>query len=251
MGQLDGDSATAASFNLGGLTFLDVHGNVTHRSHPDILVVLLGPLEAVFNGAERRGRVGGGSVILVFKTVGEECDPAALLYGLLHVALEVVRAGGTSHDSGCHCPIARTVLAHHVGLALPGTVTDTANDVVLLHGALVWDVAVRISDRDDAVLLLDFACDRLLRGGFFAAHVLAVGVTVASDFVAVLGHIAETTPVRIPVHHHVECSLVAVLVEQRSAIAHVARSAVVKRERRSTLAEACPCSDFCILGVNH
>ena len=192
MGQLDRDGAAAAGFNLGGLAFLDVHGDMAHRSYPNVLVVLLCPLEAIFNGADRRGRVGGRSVVLALETVGEERNPAALLYGLLHVALEVVRAGGTSHDGGSHCPVARTVLAHHVGLALPGTVADTANDVVLQHGALVRHIAVRIGDRDDAVLLLDLACDSLLRRSFFTAHVLTVGVAVACDFMTVLGHVAET-----------------------------------------------------------
>ena len=137
-------------------------------------------------------------------------------------------------------PVGRTVFTHY---AIAG-ITDTANDVVLENRAFVRHVAVRVGDRDDAVFLLDFACDDLLRRSFFATHVLSVGVTVACDFMAIIGQTLETAPVGVPVHYQVEGGLVSVLVEQRTRIAHMARCAVVKRERNGALAEARPSSDF-------
>ena len=71
-----------------------------------------------------------------------------------------------------------------------------------------------------------------------------MSVAVACNLVTILGQIAETAPVGVPVHYQVEGGLVAVLVEQRTRIAHMARCAVVKRERNGALAEACPSSDF-------
>ena len=137
-------------------------------------------------------------------------------------------------------PVGRTVFTHY---AIAG-ITDTANDVVLENRTFVRHVAVRVGNRDDAVFLLDFAFDSLLRGGFFAAHIVAVSVAVACNLVTILGQIAETAPVGVPVHYQVEGGLVSVLVEQRTRIAHMARCAVVKRERNGALAETRPSGDF-------
>ena len=130
------------------------------------------------------------------------------------------------------------------------TVADTANDVVLLHSALVRDVAVRIGDRDDAVLLLDFARDSLLRRSFFTAHILAVGVAVACDFVTIVGYRLESVPVRPPASHEVKSRLEAVFVKLRRSLARLACVAVVKRKGCGALAEACPGTDFGSLGEN-
>ena len=88
------------------------------------------------------------------------------------------------------------------------------------------------------------AVGQVVVGGFVAAHIVAVSVAVACNLMTILGQIAETAPVGVPVHYQVEGGLVSVLVEQRTRIAHMARCAVVERERNGALAEARPSSDF-------
>ena len=165
--ELNRDGAAAAGFNLGGFAFLEVHGNVAHRGDPDVLIVLLGPLEGSIDGVDIRRRVVGVAVLLALETMGEECGPAVALDDFLHSAGKVVRAlelaFGTGHGGRNLSPVGGTVLAHFIGHALPAAVADTAHDVVLENGAFVRHVAVRVGDCDDAVFLLDFAFDSSAR----------------------------------------------------------------------------------------
>ena len=86
--------------------------------------------------------------------------------------------------------------------------------------------------------MVDFAFDVVLRGDFFATHVVAVAVAVAGYFVTFVSQALEAAPVGIPVDDQTEGCLVAVLFEHRPGIVHMTRSAVVERERGCTLAEA-------------
>ena len=45
---------------------------MAHRGHPDVLVVLLGVFESIFNEADVRWRVVGIAVVLARETVREE-----------------------------------------------------------------------------------------------------------------------------------------------------------------------------------
>ena len=224
---------------------------MTHRGNPNVLVVLLGPLESAVDGVDIRRRVVGVAVVLALETVGEECGPAVALDDFLHSAGKVVRAlelaFGTGHGGRDLGPVGGAVLAHFIIHALPAAVADTAHDVVLENGAFVRHVAVRVGDRDDAVLLVDFAFDGLFRRGFFAAHVIAVAIAVACNFVPFVGQALESAPVGVPVHHHVEGSLVAILLEHRASIGHVARSTVIEREGSGALAETRPGCNFDVL----
>ena len=80
----------------------------------------------------------------------------------------------------------------------------------------------------------------LFRRGFFAAHVIAVAIAVACNFVPFVGQALESAPVGAPVHHHVEGSLVAILLEHRTSVGHVARSTIIESKRSGALAEARP-----------
>ena len=72
--QLDGCRIIVGGFylHLRSLAFLDVHGDMAHRGHPDVLVVLLGVFESIFNEADVRWRVVGIAVVLARETVREE-----------------------------------------------------------------------------------------------------------------------------------------------------------------------------------
>ena len=135
--------------NFGGIAFLDVHGDKAHRSHPNVLVVFLCPLQCAFDSAEIGRGVGGVAVGLALETMREECGPTVALDDFLHSAGKVARAldlaFGTGHGSGSLSPVAGTVLAHFISHALPAAVADTAYDVVAFYSTFIRNVAVRVS----------------------------------------------------------------------------------------------------------
>lgn len=69
-------------------------------------------------------------------------------------------------------------------------------------------------------------------------------IAMACNFVAIISHTLEATPVRIPSRHKVKSTLIAVLVKYRGGVSHMTGSTIIKSKACRTLTETCPGCNF-------
>ena len=156
MGQLDRNGTSACRSRCrASIAFLDVHGNMTHRSDPNVLVVLASIPETFFHSICIGRRVIRIAICSRCKAMGEERDPAALLNGRLHIALEIAGTITACHHRRDCSPVARAILTHNTR----ARITNSSDNIILQDLGIAGSIAVRVCKRYTTVGLLNILVD--------------------------------------------------------------------------------------------